>query len=377
MVMKIERVELFHISQRLVTPFVTSFGGSQERQALLLALHADGLTGWGECVASSDPGYSYETVHTAWHILSDFLIPAVLGSHLSQPEELPGRLAFVRGHPLAKAALDLAVWDITARRDGQSVAQKLAAPYGQGPRAKVKVGVSIGIQPAINETLAVIAGYLEQGYARIKLKIRPGQDLELARAARRAFPATAIMLDANSAYRLDDAPLFGQMDGLDLLMLEQPLGYEDIYDHSLLRPQIGTPLCLDESIHSADHARYALALGACDIINIKPARVGGWTEARKVHDLCLAEGVPVWCGGMLETGVGRAGQLALASLPGFVLPGDISATARYYAEDIARPEFELNQEDSTIDVPAGPGLGVTVDRARLGPVTLRRAEFAV
>jgi o-succinylbenzoate synthase len=238
------------------------------------------------------------------------------------------------------------------------------------------VGVSIGIQPAINETLAVIAGYLDQGYARIKLKIRPGHDLELARAARQAFPATAIMLDANSAYRLDDAPLFGQMDGLDLLMLEQPLGYEDIYDHSLLRPQIGTPLCLDESIHSADHARYALALGACDIINIKPARVGGWTEARKVHDLCLAEGVPVWCGGMLETGVGRAGQLALASLPGFVLPGDISATARYYAEDIARPDFELNQEDSTIDVPAGPGLGVTVDRARLEPVTLRRAEFA-
>ncbi|MEW5986248.1 MAG: o-succinylbenzoate synthase [Chloroflexota bacterium] len=372
--MKLERATLYHISQPLVAPFVTSFGGQQERQCLILALHSDGLTGWGECVATNDPGYSYETAQTAWHILSDFLLPAVLGKELAEPEELGKWLNHVRGHPLAKAALDQAVWDLTAQRDGLSVAQKLARPYPEGPHQRVKVGVSIGIQPTIGQTLAVIGSYREQGYGRIKLKIKPGHDLELARAARAAFPDTPIMLDANSAYQLSDAPVFQAMDGLNLLMLEQPLDYEDIYDHSQLRPLIQTPLCLDESIHSAAHARYALAIGACDIINIKPARVGGWTEARRAHDLCRAAGVPVWCGGMLETGVGRAAQLALASLPGFTLPGDISATDRYYQEDITAP-FVLNREDSTIHVPAGPGLGVVVDEKRLAQVTLRQAHF--
>lgn len=373
--MKIERIDLYHISQRLVAPFVTSFGPQQQRDSLLLTVHSDGLVGWGECVATNSPGYSYETVGTAWHILTDFLIPAVLAWDLHEPWDVPEKLSFVRGHPLAKAALEQAAWDLTARRDHVSFAQKLAAPYEEGPRERVRVGVSIGIQPTVDQTLDVIQEYLDQGYGRIKLKIRPGHDVELARAARNAFPETSIMLDANSAYRLQDAPLFQKMDDLDLLMLEQPLGYEDIYDHSLLRPQIATPLCLDESIHSADHARFALAIGACDIINIKPARVGGWTEARKIHDLCREQGVPVWCGGMLETGVGRAGQLALASLPGFTLPGDISATSRYYEEDVT-PPYELNAEDSTIDVPAGPGLGVEVDGRRLEQVTVRPETFA-
>jgi O-succinylbenzoate synthase len=238
----------------------------------------------------------------------------------------------------------------------------------------VKVGVSIGIQPSIADTLAVIARHLEQGYQRIKLKIKPGHDVEVAWQARAAFPDTAIMLDANSAYRLTDAPLLARLDDLNLLMLEQPLGYEDIYDHSLLHPQIVTPLCLDESIHSVDHARYALALDACDIINIKPARVTGWVEARRIHDLCREHGIPVWCGGMLETGVGRAAQLALASLPGFTLPGDISATERYYVPDITAP-FTLNREDSTNSVPQGPGLGVEVDRQQLQAVTLRYGIF--
>ena len=374
--MKIDRVDLYHVSQRLVAPFVTSFGPQQQRDSLLLTLHSDGLAGWGECVATNSPGYSYETVGTAWHILTDFLIPAVLGWNLHEPWDVPQKLSFVRGHPLAKAALEQAAWDLTARRDNVSFAQKLAAPYREGPRERVRVGVSIGIQPTVEQTLDVIQGYLDQGYGRIKLKIRPGHDVELARAARAAFPDTPIMLDANSAYRLNDAPLFQEMDALDLLMLEQPLGYEDIYDHSLLRPQIATPLCLDESIHSADHARFALAIGACDIVNIKPARVGGWTEARKIHDLCREQGMPVWCGGMLETGVGRAAQLALASLPGFTLPGDISATSRYYEEDVT-PPYELNAEDSTIDVPAGPGLGVEVDRRRLEQVTVRRETFTI
>lgn len=375
--MIVEQIDLYHVSQELVSPFVTSFGRQVERQCLILALRADGLTGWGECVANSTPGYSYETSGTAWLILSQFLIPAVLGQDLQEPAQVSGWMKSVRGHPLAKATIDQAAWDVTARRDGLSLAQKLAEPYPEGPRKRVKVGVSIGIQPTISDTLAVIEDHLDQGYERIKLKIRPGHDLALARAARQAFPGTAIMLDANSAYRLEDAPVFQAMDDLSLLMIEQPLGYEDIYDHSRLRPMIRTPLCLDESIHSADHARYALAIGACDIINIKPARVSGWTEARQVHDLCRQAKAPVWCGGMLETGVGRAGQLALASLPGFTLPGDISATARYYERDIARPDFVLNRADSTIDVPDGPGLGVEIDMNRLQAVTLRQETFRI
>jgi O-succinylbenzoate synthase len=373
--MVLERVDLYHISQQLVSPFVTSFGEQVERQCLLLALHGDGLTGWGECVANSTPGYSYETAETAWHILSDFLIPSILGKELNEPDEMIGWLASVRGHPLAKAALDLAAWDIASQRDGLSIAGKLCQTYAEGPKERVKVGVSIGIQPTMDQTLEMVQQHLDQGYSRIKLKIRPGHDLELAQIAREAFPERSIMLDANSAYRLIDAPIFQAMDDLELLMIEQPLGYDDIYDHSQLRPLIRTPLCLDESIVSADHARFALAIGACDVINIKPARVSGWTEARKVHDLCLANEIPVWCGGMLETGVGRAGQLALASLPGFILPGDISATERYYAVDIARPEFVLNAEDSTINVPDSPGLGVLVDMNRLAKVTLRKAHF--
>jgi O-succinylbenzoate synthase len=375
--MKIEQVDLYHIRQKLVSPFVTSFGRQEWRDSLLLALHGNGLTGWGECVATGSPGYSYETTTTAWHILADFLIPAVLGTELAEPELLADRLYFVRGHPLAKAALDQAAWDITARRDALSFAQKLALPYAEGPRERVKVGVSIGIQPSIERTLQVIKEYLDQGYGRIKLKIKPGHDVYLARAAREAFPDTPIMLDANSAYTLDDAPHLKELDGLSLLMLEQPLSHDDIYDHSRLRPMIETPLCLDESILSAEHARYALALGACDIINIKPARVGGWTEARKVHDLCRQSDVPVWCGGMLETGVGRAGQLALASLPGFTLPGDISATDRYYETDVGSRVFTLNSEDSTITVPDGPGLGIGVDPGRLKAATIREQSFAL
>ncbi|HSM56622.1 MAG TPA: o-succinylbenzoate synthase [Candidatus Sulfomarinibacteraceae bacterium] len=372
--MKIEAIDLYHISMTLVAPFVTSFGPQQRRDSLILTLHAGGLSGWGECVATNTPGYSYETVGTAWHILGDFLIPAVLGRTIQEPWELPSMLSSVRGHPLAKATLDQAVWDATAQRDGLSLAEKLCQPYEEAPRDRVSVGVSIGIQPSIEETLDVIRAHLDEGYGRIKLKIKPGHDLTLARAARQAFPGVPVMLDANSAYTLDDAPLFQAMDELDLLMLEQPLGYEDIYDHSRLRPQIKTPLCLDESIHSADHGRLALALGACDIINIKPARVGGWTEARRLHDLCREHDVPVWCGGMLESGVGRAGQLALASLPGFTLPGDISATDRYYHHDITAP-FTLNAEDSTIDVPRGPGLGIEIDHDRLAAVTVRKESF--
>lgn len=373
--MKIKKIDLYHIAMPLVSPFQTSFGVETERECLIVALHSEGLTGWGECVASTFPGYSYETVGTAWHVLTDFMIPLTLAQDLQEPEDIETWLKSIRGHPLAKAALEQAAWDLTAQRDGLSMAQKLTQPYPEGSRGRVPVGVSIGIQPTIDHTLNVIQEYVDQGYRRIKLKIKPGHDLELARQARYTFPDLPIMLDANSAYRLEDVPTFQAMDELNLLMLEQPLGYEDIYDHSRLRPQIHTPLCLDESIHSADHARYALAIGGCDIINIKPARVGGWLEARRIHDLCRAANVPVWCGGMLETGIGRAAQLALASLPGFILPGDISATERYYTQDIATP-FHLNREDSTLTVPTAPGLGIEVDQERLAAATRRHKLFA-
>lgn len=373
--MKIKKIDLYHIAMPLVSPFQTSFGVETERECLIVALHSEGLTGWGECVASTFPGYSYETVGTAWHVLTDFMIPLTLAQDLQEPEDIETWLKSIRGHPLAKAALEQAAWDLTAQRDGLSMAQKLAQPYPEGSCGRVPVGVSIGIQLTIDHTLNVIQEYVDQGHQRIKLKIKPGHDLELARQARYTFPDLPIMLDANSAYRLEDVPTFQAMDELNLLMLEQPLGYEDIYDHSRLRPQIHTPLCLDESIHSADHARYALAIGGCDIINIKPARVGGWLEARRIHDLCRAANVPVWCGGMLETGIGRAAQLALASLPGFILPGDISATERYYTQDIATP-FHLNREDSTLTVPTAPGLGIEVDQERLAAATRRHKLFA-
>ena len=372
--MKIEAVELIAMSQPLVRPFATSFGEQLQRDCLLLVLHSEGLQGWGECVATNDPGYSYETAQTAWHILSDFLIPAVLGQELQEPEDLAPWLRGVRGHPLAKAALDQAAWDLTAQRDGLSMAQKLAAPYPEGPRARVPVGVSIGIQPSLQATLALIQEYRDDGYQRIKLKIKPGYDVQLARVVREAFPDLSFMLDANSAYTLADTAVLAALDPYDLLMLEQPLGHDDIFNHSKLRPQIASPLCLDESITSLDQARFALEIGACDIINIKPSRVSGWTEARRIHDLGRAAGVGLWVGGMLETGVGRAAQLALAALPGFNLPGDISATARYYDPDIATPFF-LNAEDSTISVPEGLGLGIEIDERQLTAVTTARRTF--
>ncbi len=372
--MRFEAIDLYHISQPLIRPFVTSFGPQLDRDCLLLAIHSEGVTGWGECVATNDPGYSYETAQTAWHILSDFLIPAFLGQAFNEPEELQPHFKFVRGHPLAKAAIDQAAWDLFAQRDGVSLAQKLAAPYDEQPRSRVPVGVSIGIQPSIEETLALIDQYMGEGYQRIKLKIKPGYDVALARIVREKFPSLSFMLDANSAYTLQDTATLQGLDEFDLLMLEQPLGYDDIYNHSKLRRVIKTPLCLDESITSLDHARFAVDINACDIINIKPTRVSGWTVARQIHDLGREAEKGLWVGGMLETGVGRAAQLALASLPGFNLPGDISASERYYVPDITAP-FKLNASDGTITVPDQPGLGVAIDFDRLASVTLRQAAF--
>lgn len=364
--MKIEQVELHHIDLPLVHPFETSFGREVTRPCILVSAHGDGLTGWGECVAGAGPWYSCETIETAWHVLRDFLVPAVLGQEIASPADVAARFRGVRGHPMARAALEMAVWDLWAQAEGVGLARLLG-----GERERVKVGVSVGIEPTPEALLERVEQYVAEGYGRVKLKIRPGWDVTVVRAVRERWPDLPLQVDANAAYTPADTPVFRELDRFDLLLIEQPFHYDDIVDHARLQAQLCTPVCLDESIHSPEHARWALEIGACRVINIKVGRVGGLTAARQVHDLCAERGVPVWCGGMLETNVGRAANVALAALPNFTLPGDISASARYYREDIAGPDFVLN-EDSTLSVPFGPGLGVQVFPDRLASVRLRR-----
>lgn len=364
--MKIERVELHHISQPLVHPFRTSFGTQVERPCVLVAVYSEGLVGWGECPAHYEPSYSYETVNTAWHVLSDFLIPQVLGQNIIDPQDVPPLHKRVRGHPMAKASLENAIWDLLARSRGVPLSTMLG-----GARNRVEVGVSIGIQPTLPALLDRVDQFIGKGYRRIKMKIEPGWELEPLAAVRERHPQVKLMADANSAFSLDDAPLFEKMEPLNLLMIEQPLHYDDIADHAKLQARVSTPICLDESIHSPNHARWAIEIEACRIINMKVSRVGGLNNAVAIHNMCVEAGIPLWCGGMLETGVGRAANLHLAAMPNFTLPGDISATDRYYEEDIAEPSFALNAEDSTISVPSGPGIGVEVQPDRLAKVRVR------
>ncbi|MGD9030568.1 MAG: o-succinylbenzoate synthase [Anaerolineae bacterium] len=363
--MKIERIELHHIDLPLVHPFETSFGREITRPCILVAVHAGGLTGWGECVAGAGPWYAYETIGTAWHVLRDFLIPMLLGRNIASPDDVEVRFQRVRGHRMARAALEVAVWDLLARAEGRSLATALG-----GRRDRVPVGVSLGIESSHQELLDKIERRVDEGYGRVKLKIKPGWDVEVVRAVRERWPELPLQVDANAAYTLAHVPVFQDLDQLDLLLIEQPLHHDDIVEHARLQEQLVTPVCLDESIRSPTHARWALEIAACRIINIKLGRVGGLSAARRIHDLCAERDVPVWCGGMLETNVGRAANVALATLPNFALPGDISASARYYEEDIAGPDFLL-ADDSTVAVPAGPGLGVRVDLKRLAAVRLR------
>ncbi len=363
--MRITHIHLHHISLPYVHPFETSFGRELNREAILVAAQSDGLTGWGECVAGSGPWYSYETVETAWHVLRDFLAPALLGEDISQPQQVVQRFSRVRGHAMARASLENAVWDFFGQAQGMSLAQMLG-----GVRPFVPVGVSVGIEPTLDELLAQVEGFVADGYARVKLKIKPGWDVSVVRAVRERWPDLALQVDANSAYTLADTARLAELDAFDLLLIEQPLHHDDLVDHAVLQRQLRTPICLDESIHSPQHARWALDIGACRIINVKVGRVGGFTAAKQIHDLCAQRGVPVWCGGMLETNVGRAGNLALAALPNFTLPGDISASARYFHHDIAAPDFVLNA-GSTITVPDGPGIGVQVLPERLAAAKVR------
>jgi O-succinylbenzoate synthase len=367
--MRIESIVLHHLRMPLVAPFETSFGRIDRRECVLVELRSEGLTGYGECVAYQEPGYNYETTGTVLHILRDFLGRLILGTEVADARDFQRRVAGIRGHHLAKAGVEMALWDLLGKRSGKPLRALLG-----GERDRVEVGVSVGLQESPEVLVRSVAGYLEQGYRRIKIKIKPGRDVGDASAVRAANPDLRLQVDANSAYSLDDVARLKPLDDLDLLLIEQPLFEDDIWDHRQLQKEFRTPICLDESIVSPRHARYALEMEACRIINIKAGRVGGLSQALEVHELCRAAGIPVWCGGMLETGVGRASNLALASLPGFSLPGDISASDRYYERDITKERFTLNP-DSTIDVPAAPGLGITIDANALADFTLARIEL--
>lgn len=367
--MKIERIELRHIKMVLVNPFVTSMGTEYDEEHIIVRVDADGVTGWGESVAEGTPFYSYETVQTAWHILQDFLIPSILGKDIGSIDEAIALYSKVRGHMMAKAGLEAALWDAFAKSKNISLSKMLG-----GTRNKIDVGVSIGIQSSEAELIKKVEGYLTEGYKRIKIKIAPGLDIQFVKTLKKNFPNTLLQVDANSAYTLDDIQIFQAMDEYNLSLIEQPLGYEDIYDHSKLQRQIKTPICLDESIHSLDDTRAAIELKSCRIINIKPGRVGGFTESKLIHDYCASMQIPVWHGGMLESGIGRAGNVALASLPNFTLPGDISASKRYYKEDIVEPEFLVNP-DGAMNVPTKPGIGVDVNMEMLEKVTEKKQSY--
>ncbi len=364
--MRLKKLTLREIHLRLVSPFETSFGKTDLRRIVLVEAEIDGISGWGESTSGENPYYCYETVETSWHILRDHLWPIMRGREVSSASEVSDLLDRVRGHNMAKAALETAFWDAEAKLKNVPLAKLLG-----GTREEIPCGVSIGIQPSLPDLIAKVEKELAAGYQRIKIKIKPGQDVEPVRALRERFPQIRLMVDANSAYTLADAPLLKQLDAYFLIMIEQPLGYDDIYSHVALQRQLETPICLDECIHDIEHARAAIELGACRIINIKLGRVGGHTPARRIHDLCQSKSIPVWCGGMLESGIGRAHNIAMSSLSNFSLPGDVSASRRYWAEDIIDPEVEVAPQ-GTIRVPIAPGIGYAPRMDRIEAVTKRR-----
>ncbi|MFQ5738677.1 MAG: o-succinylbenzoate synthase [Acidobacteriota bacterium] len=363
--MKIDEVVLRHVRLPLRHSFETSFGVTYDKHALLVRLRCDGLEGWGECVAGRRPGFSYETVDTAWTILTGLIIPGILERPVSDPTEFAPRFDSIRGHPMAKASVEAALWDIWAQQQKEPLWRALG-----GTRMKIACGVSVGIQPSLEILLRKIETEVEAGYRKVKVKIKPGWDVEIVAAIRRHFPELPLMVDANAAYRLADCERLKRLDAFGLLMIEQPLRYDDLLDHVRLQAQLQTPVCLDESIRHLHDARHALELDACRVINIKMGRVGGLTEARRIHDLCREKSVPVWCGGMLETGIGRAHNVALSTLENFSLPGDVSASHRYFEQDLVDPPIEVTP-DGYILPPRAPGLGYTPQLDRIRQATLR------
>lgn len=338
----------------LVSPFTTSFGTDHEREVIIVRALSGGGDGWGEIVTGAAPLYSSEYTQSAWDVATRYLAPALLGRAPIAPEQVAGVLHPFVGHRMAKAGLELAVVDAALRAEGRPLSEYLGAVHDRVPS-----GVSVGIQTDPAALVQAVAGYLDEGYVRIKIKIKPGRDIAETAALREAFGPIPLQVDANSAYTLADIDTLAQLDQFELLLIEQPLQEDDIVDHATLARHLRTPVCLDESIVSLKAATDALALGSASIINIKAGRVGGYLEAVAIHDLCVAAGVPVWCGGMLETGIGRAANAALAALPGFTLPGDVSASSRFYDRDIVTEPAVL--EDGHVRVPAGPGIGVDID----------------
>jgi O-succinylbenzoate synthase len=366
MKMKIERIEMREIRLPLVAPFETSFGVTTGRRIILVKVFSEGAIGWGECTCNEGPFYNHEATDTAWIVLRDFAGPDTIGREIDRPEEAAPLTRRIRGNRMARAAIETAIWDLAARQQGMPLWKLLG-----GTLAEIPCGVSIGLQESDAALLKKIELELRDGYQRIKLKIKPGRDYEMVRAVRREFPQINLTVDANSAYTLGEIDLLRRLDEFGLMLIEQPLAYDDIIDHAELQRHLSTPLCLDESILSVDDARKALTLGACRIINIKLGRVGGHHEARRIENYCRERGVPVWSGGMLEAGIGRAHNIAMATQAGFVMPGDISASKRYWTQDIILPEVEVTPH-GTIRRLDEPGIGYQINESRLDEVTVRR-----
>lgn len=361
--MKIERIELREIRLPLVTPFETSFGRTYERNIILLKVFSEGLHGWGECTVGEKPFYNHEYTESCWSIIRDFAGPMVIGKEIESPEQVPQLTRQIRGNKMARGAVECAIWDLEARRQGVPLWKLLG-----GTQETINCGVSLGLENNDAAMIKKVETEVAAGYQRIKIKIKPGRDVEMIRAIRKEFPNIVMSVDANSAYTLADAELLKQLDEFNLLMIEQPLAYDDIIDHAALQPQLKTAICLDESILSVDDARKALQLAACRIINVKLGRVSGHTEARKIQAYCRERNIPVWCGGMLESGIGRAHNIHMSTLPGFTLPGDVSASKRYWTEDIITPAVEVTPQ-GTIPRPAGIGLGYDVNEKRIDALT--------
>ena len=367
--MKIDSVELLELRVPLISSFETSGWSEEVKTCIIVRLESGSLSGFGECAVTEGPWYGYETVRTAWHVMEDFIRPRVLGKRFEKAGDLLGSLSRIRGHNMAKASFEMAFWDLAAKQANVSLSKMLG-----GTASTVVSGVSVGIQKSVEKLVDVVSGFFDCGYRRVKVKIKPGMDVGLVAALREEFPDEPLMVDANGAYGAGDVEMFVELDLFGLLMIEQPFAWDDLVDHALLQRRIQTPVCLDESVSGLSDLRSALELGSCRVLNIKPGRVGGLSVGRLLHDVCQERGVGVWCGGLLETGVGRAANVALASLPGFVLPNDISASDRFFREDIVEPRFVLNG-DGTLDVPSGPGIGVRVLEERLDKFAVERKRF--
>lgn len=368
--MKIVKIELFEMEMKMKTPFTTSFGTVQNKKFYIVkATDESGVVGWGEGVAFEAPWYTEETTKTSLHIIEDFLAPLLLHVPISHPDEVDELFSPIRRNPMAKASLEGALWDIYAKLQGLPLATAIG-----GKRAAIDVGISIGIESTIERQLAVVEKYLNEGYKRIKIKVKPGWDIEPVKAIRERFGNIPLMIDANSAYTLEDVDHLKQLDPYQLLMIEQPLAVDDIVDHATLQHKIMTPICLDESICSFDDARRAIQIGACKVINIKIGRVGGISEAKRIHDLCVVNGIGVWCGGMLESGIGRAHNIAITALDGFNMPGDTAGSSKYWEEDIIVPEVTV--EDGQIIVPQRPGIGYEVNEKLLLKYCTNRKTYS-